>query len=40
MPIILKYLNDPIPRVASHAAAALTNFVEGFTGDDIVPYLP
>ncbi|EAR88916.3 importin protein (macronuclear) [Tetrahymena thermophila SB210] len=39
MPILLKYLDDPVPRVVSHAAAALTNFVEGFSDDDITPYL-
>lgn len=39
MPILLRYLDDPIPRVVSHAAAALTNFIEGFSDDDVAPYL-
>jgi hypothetical protein len=39
MPILLRSLDDPVPRVASHAAACLTNFVEGFSDDDISPYL-
>lgn len=32
-------MNDPIPRVQSHAAAALTNFLEGLDGDRLQPYL-
>jgi len=28
-PILLKTIDDPIPRVASHALAALTNMFEG-----------
>ncbi|EGR31191.1 hypothetical protein IMG5_116170 [Ichthyophthirius multifiliis] len=39
MKVILQHLDDPVPRVASHAAAALTNFVEGFTEQDVQPYL-
>ena len=39
MEIILHHLDDKIPRVASHAAAALTNFVEGFSEEDIKIYL-
>lgn len=38
-PILLKYLDDPVPRVVSHAAAAMTNFIEGFSDDEINPYL-
>lgn len=31
-PLLLNLLqNDPIPRVVSHSAAALTNFLEGMT---------
>jgi hypothetical protein len=33
-------LDDPIPRVVSHAAAALTNFVEGMTPELFKPYMP
>lgn len=29
MPMLMSLLNDAVPRVVSHAAAALTNFVEG-----------
>ena len=32
-------LNDPIRRVQSHSAAALTNFLEGLSGDRLQPYL-
>jgi importin-5 len=32
-------LNDGIPRVQSHAAAALTNFLEGLTQDQLQPFL-
>ena len=32
-------INDPIPRVQSHSAAALTNFLEGLDGDRLQPYL-
>ena len=39
MEILLKYLDDDVPRVVSHAAAALTNYLEGFTETDIGPYL-
>ena len=39
MPILLRSLDDPVPRVVSHAAASLTNFIEGFSDDDIQPYL-
>jgi len=28
MPLLIKTLEDPIPRVASHALAAITNFTE------------
>lgn len=40
MPILLRFLEDPVPRVASHAAAALTNFSEGLSDDEMTPYLP
>lgn len=35
----MKYLDDPVPRVVSHAAAALTNFIEGFEEQDANIYL-
>lgn len=40
MPILLRYLGDPVPRVVSHVAAAVTNFMEGFSEEDVEPYLP
>lgn len=39
MPILLQYLDDPVQRVVSHTAAAITNFVEGLAEDEIKPYL-
>jgi importin-5 len=35
--LILKY--DPIPRVVSHAAAALTNLLEGMSYSHFSPYI-
>jgi hypothetical protein len=29
LPELIKLLKDPVPRVVSHAAASLTNFLEG-----------
>jgi len=29
MMMLISLLSDPVPRVVSHACAALTNFVEG-----------
>jgi hypothetical protein len=37
--MMMALLNDPVPRVVSHAAAALTNFVEGMTLDEFKPYI-
>jgi hypothetical protein len=32
-------MTDPVPRVVSHAAAAITNFVEGMPSADLDIYL-
>lgn len=39
MPILISLLDDTIPRVVSHAAAALTNYVEGMALDQFKPYM-
>ena len=36
---MLILLNDPVPRVQGHAAACLSNFVEGLTKEALQPYL-
>jgi len=33
MPVLINLLDDNIPRVVSHAAAAITNFVENMDVD-------
>lgn len=38
-PILFRLLEDDVPRVQSHAAAAITNFVEQMTEDVIKPYV-
>jgi len=37
--VLIPTLEDPQPRVHSHAAAALINFCEGVEHDTLVPYL-
>ncbi|KAJ8507252.1 hypothetical protein ONZ45_g10362 [Pleurotus djamor] len=37
--VLIPALEDPEPRVHSHAAAALINFCEGVARDTLVPYL-
>ena len=39
MPAIVACLDDPIPRVAAHSCAALTNFMEGANEEMTLPYL-
>ena len=39
LPSLIKCLQDPIPRVHAHAAAAITNFVEGMSSFILKPYL-
>ena len=39
-PVLFTLLEDPVPRVQSHAAAAITNFVEQMDEEVIKPYLP
>lgn len=34
-PELILLLRDPVPRVSAHAAAALTNFLEGMTQEQI-----
>jgi len=36
---LIALLDDPVPRVVSHAGAAITNFVEGMEITDLEPYL-
>jgi hypothetical protein len=36
-PKLLAALQDPVPRVVSHSAAALTNFLEGMTYEQVLP---
>ena len=36
---IIALLQDPIPRVVSHAAACLTNFLEGMKFEQAAPQL-
>ena len=36
---MLNLLSDPVPRVVGHAAACLSNFVEGMTDTGVQPYL-
>ncbi|KAJ2911702.1 hypothetical protein MD484_g8710, partial [Candolleomyces efflorescens] len=38
-PVLIGALEDPEPRVHSHAAAALINFCEGVERDTLLPYL-
>ena len=35
MPVLIQMLDDSVPRVVSHAAAAITNFVENMEKEDI-----
>jgi hypothetical protein len=39
MPMLQKLLDDPVPRVVSHSAAALTNFVEGMNLEEFKNYI-
>lgn len=39
MPMMMSLLDDPVPRVVSHAAAALTNFVEGMNLSNFNQYI-
>lgn len=39
LPALVRLLKDPIPRVVSHSAAALTNFLEGMDYKVIEPQL-
>ena len=39
MPALIAALNDEVPRVQSHACAAITNFAENAQKDIILPYL-
>jgi len=39
MPMLMVLLDDPVPRVVSHAAAALTNFVEGMSLEQFKHYI-
>lgn len=39
MPVLINMLDDQVPRVVSHAAAAITNFVENMEIEDINQYL-
>jgi len=39
LPSLINCLRDPIPRVHGHAAAAITNFVEGMSSVILKPYL-
>lgn len=38
-PLLVHLLKDPVPRVVSHSAAALTNFLEGLTFQQAQPHL-
>lgn len=38
MPALVKCLDDSVPRVASHACAALTNFAEGASSEILLPH--
>lgn len=39
LPALAQSLNDPVPRVQAHAAAALTNFFEGCSEEIVVNYI-
>ena len=39
-PLLVNLLNDQVPRVVSHAAASLTNFLEGMNIKQIEDKLP
>lgn len=39
LPALISGLKDPIPRVQAHAAASVTNFVEGMASLALRPYL-
>lgn len=39
MPLLISMCNDPVPRVASHGFAALTNFVESVEKDIVKDHL-
>lgn len=39
LPTLIQTLFDPIPRVQSHAAAAITNFVEGMDKEVLKNYI-
>jgi len=39
LPAIIGCLDDAIPRVQSHACAALTNFMEGANEEIVLPHM-
>jgi len=39
LPVLINCLDDQVPRVASHACAALTNFMEGANKEIVLPHL-
>ncbi|KZT52559.1 ARM repeat-containing protein [Calocera cornea HHB12733] len=40
LPILIRALRDPVPRVHAHAASAMINFCEGVPKAILAPYLP
>lgn len=39
MPLFINLLDDNIPRVVSHSASAITNFVESMNSDILGQYV-
>ena len=39
LPIVMAALDDAVPRVQSHACAALTNFAENGTKEMMMPFM-
>lgn len=39
LPLLISTLSDPVPRVHAHAAAAVTNFLEGMNSCLLKPHL-
>lgn len=39
LPLLISTLSDPVPRVHAHAAAAITNFIEGMNSFLLKPHL-
>jgi len=39
VPALIRALDDPVPRVQSHACAAITNFFENASEEMVIPHM-